>query len=78
MEDPRGKRVFEPLFKQMTAQMLVTFGGGQDGEGGIGMETMGFLMDMPLRDILYFQEVAMPMSPEDIVDGLLTQVSQTT
>ena len=78
MEDQRGRRVFEPHFQQMTAQMRATFGGGQDGDGGIGMETMNFLMELPLRDILYFQEAGLSVLPEDIVDGLLTQVRQNT
>jgi len=74
MEDPRGKRVFAPLFQQMAAQMQTAFGGGE-GEGA-GMDTMGFLMEMPLLGVLHFQEAALPMPPEDLVDGLLAQVSQ--
>jgi beta-glucosidase len=74
MEDPRGRRVFEPLFQQMVAPMQAAFGGGE-GEG-IGMDPAGFLTDMPLLDILHFQENALPMPPEDLVDGLLAQVSQ--
>jgi beta-glucosidase len=76
MEDPRGRSVFEPLFQQMTAQMRATFDAGQDEEGGIGMETMNFMMELPLRDIFYFQEASLPMPPEDLVDSLLAQVSQ--
>jgi beta-glucosidase len=74
LEDPRGKRVFAPLFQQMAAQMQTAFGGGE-GEGG-GMDTMGFLMEMPLLGVLHFQEGSLPMPPEDLVDGLLAQVSQ--
>jgi beta-glucosidase len=74
MEDPRGKRVLGPLFQQMTAQMETALGGGE-GEA-TRMDTMGFLMEMPLMGVLHFQESALPMSPEDIVDGLLAQVSQ--
>jgi hypothetical protein len=40
------------------------------------MDSTGFLMEMPLLDILHFQEGALPMPPEDLVDGLLAQVSQ--
>jgi beta-glucosidase len=76
MEDSRGRRVLEPHFQKMMAQMQATFSGGQDGDSAIGMETMGFLMELPLRDIFYFQENALPMPPEDLVDGLLAQVSQ--
>lgn len=52
------------------------FGGGQDGESDIGMETMGFLMELPLRDIFCFQERALPVPPEELVDGPLAQVGQ--
>jgi hypothetical protein len=72
MEDPRGKRAFAPFFQPLTAQMQAFFGGAE----GIGLDTMGFLMEMPLLDILLFQENALPKSPEDLVDGLLAQVSQ--
>jgi hypothetical protein len=40
------------------------------------MDTMGALMEMPLLGVLNFQEGALPMPPEDLVDGLLAQVSQ--
>ncbi len=55
---------------------MATFGGrDESAEGGtIDMDTMGFLMDMPLRDVLGFQEAALPMSADEIVDGLLKQV----
>jgi len=56
--------------------MQAAFGGGQDGGGAVGMDSTGFLMEMPLLDILHFQENALPMPPEDLVDGLLAQVSQ--
>jgi len=76
MEDPQGRRVFEPLFQQMVAPMQAAFGGGQDGGGAVGMDSTGFLMEMPLLDILHFQENALPMPPEDLVDSLLAQVSK--
>lgn len=76
LEDPIGKRVFEPLFQKMTAQMRATFGAGEEEEGGIGMETMNFMMELSLRDIFYFQETNLSMSPEDLVDSLLAQVKQ--
>ena len=68
--------MLEPLFQQMMAQMQATFGGGQGEDNAIGMETLGFLMELPLRDIFYFQENALPMPPEDLVDVLLAQANQ--
>jgi beta-glucosidase len=78
MEDPRGRRVFEPHFQRMLAPMQAAFSGGRDGDGAgvVGMDPSGFLMDMPLRDILHFRENAQPIPPEDFVDALLAQVSQ--
>ncbi|MCX6037034.1 MAG: glycoside hydrolase family 3 C-terminal domain-containing protein [Chloroflexi bacterium] len=72
MEDPRGKRVIAPLFQQMAGQMQTAFGGGE-GEG-TGMDS--FFMEMPLLRVLHYQESTLPMPPEDLVDGLLAQVSQ--
>jgi beta-glucosidase len=72
MEDPRGKRAFEPLFKQVIAPMQATFGGGQ-GEGGLDMDPSGFLTDMALRDILEFVSNALPKSPDELVDEMLKQ-----
>ncbi|MBE3037708.1 MAG: glycoside hydrolase family 3 C-terminal domain-containing protein, partial [Chloroflexi bacterium] len=72
MEDPRGKRVIAPLFQQMAGQMQTASGGGE-GEG-VGMDS--FFMEMPLLRVLHYQESTLPMPPEDLVDGLLAQVSQ--
>ena len=76
MEDPRGRKVFEPLYKQMVGPMQAAFSAGEAEGDGIGMDPTGFLTDMPLLDILYFQEKALPMPPEEIVDGMLAQVHQ--
>jgi beta-glucosidase len=74
LEDPRGRAVFEPLFQQMTAQMGAVFGGGEGGSETIGMDMMGFMMEMPLLGIFHFQEDQLPMPADDLVDALLGQV----
>jgi beta-glucosidase len=76
MEDPRGRRVFEPVSRQILAPLQETFGGRQDGEGAVGMDATGFLMEMPLLTLLHFRDKALPMPPEDVVDGLLAQVGE--
>jgi beta-glucosidase len=76
MEDPVGKKVLEPLFAPMVEQMQMTFGGGDEDKQKNGMETMNFMMELPLCDIFYFQETALPMPPEDLVENLLAQVWQ--
>lgn len=73
LADPRGKAVFEPLFKQMTQQMSSLLG-ADEGEGlSIGMDMLDSMLDMPLLAILHFQESALPMPADDLVDGLLAQ-----
>jgi beta-glucosidase len=73
MADPRGKVAFGPLYAQMEEQSRKRFGG--DGEESIiGMDFMDMIGDMPLVSVLMWQQDALPMHPEDLVDGLLTQV----
>jgi beta-glucosidase len=72
LEDPRGKTVFEPMFQQMAAQMISILGSDCN-ELAAGMDLLGFLMDMPLPGVLHFQESALPMPADDLVDGLLAQ-----
>lgn len=74
LDDPRGKAVFGPMFDQMTAQMLSAFGVSETGADEMGMNMMGFLLDTPLLSLLSFQESALPVPPEEIVDGLLGQL----
>ena len=60
------------LFQQMMAQMGQTFGGGEN--EGIGMDMMGFIMELPLASLLGFQEAQLPAPAEMIVADLLRQV----
>jgi beta-glucosidase len=71
MADPRGRAVFGPIYAQMEAQTRTMFGG--DGQT-IGMDFMAMLGDMPLLSVLMWQQRALPIHPEDLVDGLLAQV----
>jgi beta-glucosidase len=75
LEDPRGKAAFEPMFQMMLAQMGAAFGGDND---DTGMDMTGFLMEMPLLSILQFQEGALPMPANEIVDELLGQAHSPT
>jgi len=71
-EDPRGMSVLASLYQQMNGQMRANFGGNDSEQ--IGMDPMGFLMDMPLMDLLHFLGSSMPTSPEKMVDELLAKV----
>jgi beta-glucosidase len=68
MEDPHGKLAAAELFEIIDARMREIFGGGEVD----GRDTMSFLMDMPLTDLLYFFDGTLSASPEEIVDGLLS------
>jgi beta-glucosidase len=73
LDDPRGRVAFDPLYQMIKAQMGATFGASADNSESIGMDMLGFLMDMPLLGLLQFQEDALPMAPEAMVDSLLEQ-----
>jgi beta-glucosidase len=74
LDDPRGKAVFGPLFAQMMAAVGATFGASAEGSDTIGMDMMGFMLQMPLLAILHFQESTLPVAADDLVDDLLRQV----
>ncbi len=74
VEDPRGGPVFEPTFQQIKANMNKMFGADEEEGRDNGMDMMGFLLEMPLRSILQFQERAVGKATEEILDGLLGQV----
>ncbi|MDW8318066.1 MAG: glycoside hydrolase family 3 C-terminal domain-containing protein, partial [Anaerolineae bacterium] len=71
MADPRGKAVFGPIYAQMEEQTRKMFGGAGE---TIGMDFMAMLGDMPLLSVLMWQQSALPIHPEDLVDMLLAQV----
>ena len=48
--------------------------GGDGGDSTIGMDMIDSMGDMPLVSVLMWQQGALPMHPEDLVDGLLAQV----
>ena len=77
LEDPRGNEVFGPIFQMMQAQMAETFGDAEEGQEHIGMDTMSFMQEMPLLAILHFQEEALPMGADEMVDMLLGRVYGT-
>jgi beta-glucosidase len=76
LADPRGKAVFEPVFRQITAQMGQAVRGDTKHEpsDAIGMDMVGFLIDMPLLSVLHFQEALLSVTPQEMVNDLLKQV----
>jgi beta-glucosidase len=77
MADPRGKAVFGSFYSQIEAQSRKLFGGGDErygNESAIGMDIMDMMNDMPLVSVLMFQQGALTMPADAMVDGLLMQV----
>lgn len=74
MEDPLGRPVFEPVFRQISDEMRRLMGASGPESEGLGMDVMGMLMDMPILSIFYFAQQALPQTPEEMVDQLLSQV----
>jgi beta-glucosidase len=70
LADPAGRVAFDPMYRMIKARTAAMFGGGEEG-GGIGMDPMGFMMEMPLLSLLQFQEAGLPMPAEAIVDAML-------
>ena len=74
---PRGRSVFDPVFQRVKTQMGAVFGDGENSDSLIGMDALGFLMDMPLLSLLQFQENTLSMPADELVDDLLRQVHET-
>jgi beta-glucosidase len=77
MADPRGKVAFGPFYAQVEEQNRKMFGADAGAESPLGVDVrdiMDMLGDVPLLNVLMWQKSALPMHPEELVDGLLTQV----
>lgn len=76
LDDPVGRRVIEPLVRQIVAQKQTTSNEVHSEDPRVALEAAEFFMELPLRDYLHFQVAAESMSPEQLVEGLLAQVNQ--
>ncbi len=74
MADPRGQAVLAPVIQQIQRKMNELFGPGEERSVGMGMDVMSMIADMPLVSVLMFQQGALPMPADAMVDGLLKQV----
>jgi beta-glucosidase len=72
MSDPRGCVVVAPLFQKMQEMNREVFG-SEEGTDGIGINIMDMLQEMPLLNVLMFQQSKLTMPAEEMVDGLLMQ-----
>jgi beta-glucosidase len=76
LDDARGQKVLAPMVEQMTTQMSAAMGAGGE-QAAMGMDMMGFLMDLPLLSIFHFQEQMLPISPEQQVMLFLKEVHES-
>jgi len=65
--DPRGYAVLQPMLMEMQQRFQEMLGD----EEGIGMDALGMIMDMRLDSVLMFQQHALPMPVDEIVDDFL-------
>ena len=77
IDDPRGKAVIAPVLAQIEAQSRKIFGGSEeedDKESAMGLNLMGMISNMPLINVLMFQQEVWTIPAGEMVDGLLKQV----
>jgi beta-glucosidase len=72
LADPKGKSILTSFIGRLPPDVQSEFSGEK--ENIIGMDPHGFFMDMPLPNRLNFLKHVFPTSPEEVVDGLLTEV----
>ncbi|MBK8986676.1 MAG: glycoside hydrolase family 3 C-terminal domain-containing protein [Chloroflexi bacterium] len=72
-DDPLGKQILQPMFHELTSNGG-PFSADDSGSDAIGMDVLSFLMDLPLRSFLHFQEGSLTQPADDIADMLLEQV----
>ncbi|MCA9960579.1 MAG: glycosyl hydrolase, partial [Anaerolineales bacterium] len=68
--DPVGKTILQPMVVE-----LMSNGGlfNNSDPSYIGMDKLNFLLDLPLRSFLHFQEDFLTQPADDIADMLLRQ-----
>lgn len=69
-----AKPIMEQFLGQLRAQLTETFAAGEGEHDGIGMDTLSFMMDMPVLSLLEFVSDKLPMPAETIVNQMLEAV----
>jgi beta-glucosidase len=71
LADERGRAVLEPLMDAIVGGLRAGMGAAEEGAEFIGMDLMGFLMDMPLLNVLSFDQSEDGPTAEERVDAML-------
>jgi beta-glucosidase len=72
LADPRSSAVLMPIYEQIQSRSRGLFGTGDDEDAS--MDLMAMLGEMTLVSVLRFQQSALPMPADEIVDDLLKQL----
>ncbi len=73
LNDPQGQKIVSPLIKQFLNHMQPQTE-EKENEEEFQREIMGYMLEMHLQDLLYFQDELLPATPEEIITNLLAQV----
>lgn len=75
VEDPRGKKAFEPIYEQFQQLAKTTFIGDESEgtEAAIGMDVMQMFGEMPLVSVLLWVQRGLPKPAEELVADMLAQ-----
>jgi beta-glucosidase len=71
--DPVGRSILQPMFNELMSNGGL-FSNDDSDDASIGMDMLNFLMDLPLRSVLHFQEHSLTQPADDIANMLLEQV----
>jgi len=74
LADPHGGTVLGPMLEDIRRRVATVM--GSDGQRVIGMDLMGFLLDMPLLNVLAIHEHAGGVSAAEQVDALVARARQ--
>ncbi|MEJ2290717.1 MAG: glycoside hydrolase family 3 C-terminal domain-containing protein [Deinococcales bacterium] len=74
LDDPRARSVLGPLVDEIRSRVARSMHG--DDDQVIGMDLTGFLMDMPLVNVLAFHEEEIGVSAAEQVDALLARARE--
>ncbi|HMD87851.1 MAG TPA: glycoside hydrolase family 3 C-terminal domain-containing protein [Anaerolineaceae bacterium] len=74
MSDPQGKAVIGDTYARLEAYSRKSSGDGDNKEGGMGMDLMDMMGDMPLVNVLMFIQASFDKPADEMADELLQHV----
>ncbi len=74
LADPKGKEVFAPLYRQIGAPLRLALGGTAEDENSLSLDTLTYLMSLPLVDVLEFPGIVLAKPPQEVVASMLKRI----